>query len=878
MSTADRRSRLADVPAALIAAVDRDARRAAVAGAEAPDPTGIDFVEVVPMALTMEVLGRVRLPRWRTVLVHLLRGPVPDSWDARRVAILGGVRADAALNPVEVAWAVPAVAITGPADGPTPALPPGVSPADRTLVRAVVDAERRDRVLVVRTTTRGDLSGYVLRLLAPDGESLPPELDAPLAQDRFSFAIDCPTTLDCRRPAPPPSPDGPQPVLDYLARDYPALRDRLLDRMSSVVPGWQDTAGADIGVTLLELMAHLGDLYAYRQDAAAVEAYLTTARLRTSVRRHARLLGYPMGDGCAARTWLALTVTDPAELSAGSAVGDGGVVPAPPGTRRTPLEAVDAGATVFETTRDIALRPARNHIPLHPWGDRSHSLPVGATAAFLAVPAGADPALRAGDVLILAELPPGGATGPQHGNPGHRQAVRLARDPVVVPDPYAPGSSVLEIRWAVEDALLQPLVVSEPGPAGRPVPRAVALANVVLADAGATLPEETLDQVGPAAGWGPGRSAGGSAAYRPRLERPGVACVDAVDPLAGPAAGATSARSAVRPAPAAARAAVRLDDGRREWSVRGDLLASSRVDTHLVVEADDEQVAWLRFGDGTHGRRPPTGTVFRATYRVGPGAAGNVAAGTLTEPLLRADGGQAFTAEGTEVWNPLPATGGADPEPVAAVQHLAPQHFRRQRRAVTADDHRVVAEQVVGVQRAVARRRWTGSWHAVEVLIDPLQDRAGDAALPRSVLDHLERRRMAAGDVEVRRPLWVPVHVRLTGCVHAGHRASEVTAQIRARLSAGVLPDGSRGVFHPDHLTFGQPLRLSDLVAAAMEVAGISWIEVTDLRRLGGTDTENAANLAAGLLRVGPREVIRCESDPNLPEFGRVDLEIGGGP
>src|SRR5690606_17528582 len=161
----------------------------------------------------------------------------------------------------------------------------------------------------------------------------------------------------------------------------------------------------------------------------------------------------------------------------------------------------------------------------------------------------------------------------------------------------------------------------------------------------------------------------------------------------------------------------------------------------------------------------------RATYRVGPGAAGNVAAGTLTEPLLRADGGQAFTAEGTEVWNPLPATGGADPEPVAAVQHLVPQHFSRQRRAVTADDHRVVAEQVVGVQRAVARRRWTGSWHAVEVLIDPLQDRAGDAALPRSVLDHLERRRIAAGDVEVRRPLWVPVHVRLTGCVHAGHRA-----------------------------------------------------------------------------------------------------------
>ena len=873
MSTADRRSRIADVPAALIAAVDRDARRVSVAGAEAPDPTGIDFVEVVPMALNMEVLGRVRLPKWRTLLVHFLRGPVPDTWDGRRVAIVGGVRADPALNPVEVAWAVPAVAITGPDGGPVPSLPPGVSPADRTLVRAVIDAERRDRVLVVRTTTWGDLSGYVLRILAPDGESLPPELDPPLAQDRFTFAIDCPATLDCRRPEPPPPAGGPQPVLDYLARDYPALRERLLDRVSSLVPGWQDTTGADIGVTLLELMAHLGDLYAYRQDAAAVEAYLTTARLRTSVRRHARLLGYPMGDGCAARTWLAFTVTDPAELKADSAVGDGGVVPAPPGSR-TPLEAVDAGATVFETTRDIALRPARNQIPLHPWDDRSHSLPAGATAAYLAVPAGADPVLRAGDIVVLAELPPGGADEPQHGDPGHRQAVRLARDPVAVPDPYAPGTTVLEIRWSSEDALRQPLVVSEPGPTGRPVARAVALANVVLADAGATIRQETLDQVGPVAG----DSTGHSAAYRPRLDRPGVVFVDAVDPLSGPAAGAASARGAVLPAPGAARAAVLLDDGRRDWVVRGDLLASSGLDAHLVVEVDDEQVAWLRFGDGTHGRRPSTGTVFRAVYRVGSGAAGNVAAGTLTEPLLRPDGGSAFALEGTRVWNPLPATGGADPEPVAAVQHLAPQYFHRQRRAVTADDHRVVAEQVSGVQRAVARRRWTGSWHAVEVLVDPLQDRSGDASLTQAVRDHLEVRRMAASDVEVRRPLWVPVHVRLTGCVHAGYRASEVVAQIRARLSAGMLPDGSRGVFHPDNLTFGQPLRLSDVVAAAMEVAGISWIEVTDLRRLGGTDTENAANLAAGVLRVGPREVIRCESDPNLPEFGRVDLEIGGGP
>ncbi|WP_282004280.1 baseplate J/gp47 family protein [Propioniciclava sinopodophylli] len=870
MSLPDRRARVADVPAALLAAINRDDRRALVAGSTPPDPTGIDFVEVVPMALTMQVLGRVRPPRWRTLLVHLLRGPVPAAWDATRVEVVGGVRADPALNPVGVAWAVPALAITGPVGGPVPSLPPGVTPADRVLVQAVVDEDRRDRVLVVRTTTWGDLSGYVLRVLAVDRESLPDYLDPPLAQDRFSFAIECEAPLDCKRPAPDAPAAGPQPVLDYLARDWPALRRRLLDRFSSQVPAWTDQSSADIGVTLIELMAHLGDLYAYRQDAAAVEAYLTTARMRTSVRRHARLLGYPMGDGCSARTWLALTTAAAATLPRRSGVCDGGVVPAPPGQRRTPLEAVDAGATVFETTRALQLLPARNEIPLHTWGDRSHTLPACATAAFLAVPVGDDPQLRAGDVLVLAELPPGGAGPAANGDPGHRQAVRLSRDPVVVPDAYAPGTTVLEIRWAPEDALTAPLVVSEAGPDGRPVSRAVALANVVLADAGATVLDEPLAQV----------TDGGSydraprAPYRPRLDRTGVAFVDAVDPLAGPTAGASGAGAALATDPADARAAVTLDDGRRTWSVRRDLIASSGLDAHLVVEVDDAGVAWLRFGDGASGRRPALGTLFRASYRLGSGASGNVAPGTLTEPLLRPDGTAAFVA-GVEVWNPLSARGGHDPEPVRAVQQLAPQWFRRQERAVTTDDHRVVAEDVDGVQRAVARRRWTGSWHAVEVLVDTVASRVGDDEVPRAVLADLETHRMAATDVEVRRPLWVPVHVRLDGCVLPGHLAGRVAGQVRDLLSAGVLPDGRRGMFHPDNLSFGEPLRLSDIVGTAMTVPGIAWIEVTRLGRLGGTDS--ASNIAAGQLVVGPREVIRCDSDPNLPEFGRVEIVLGGG-
>ncbi|MCM0676059.1 hypothetical protein NCC78_15365, partial [Micromonospora phytophila] len=245
--------------------VDLDARRALVESGTGLD--GIDHVEVLA--------GR------RVLLVHLLRGPVPGDLDASRVRVLGGVRVDPGLNPVRVEWAHPVAAVVA-------APPPGVSPADRALISAAVPAARRDRVLAVRTSSPGDWSTYLLALRGPGGEGFPDGFDEPLSARPFSFAVDCPNELDCRPDDDcPPAPAG-TPLLDYLARDYDALRTRLLDRVATLVPGWTDRNPADPLVTLVELFAHVGDRLTYRQDAIAAEANLLTARRRPSVRRHAR--------------------------------------------------------------------------------------------------------------------------------------------------------------------------------------------------------------------------------------------------------------------------------------------------------------------------------------------------------------------------------------------------------------------------------------------------------------------------------------------------------------------------------------------------------------------------------------------------------------
>src|SRR5262249_6095618 len=100
------------------------------------------------------------------------------------------------------------------------------------------------------------------------------------------------------------------------------------------------------------------------------------------------------------------------------------------------------------------------------------------------------------------------------------------------------------------------------------------------------------------------------------------------------------------------------------WSPKADLLESGPADANFVVEVENDGHAHLRFGDGDLGRMPDAGTVFDATYRVGNGSAGNVGAETITCLVFRQTTGNAGAIVPR---NPLPATGGTDPEPVEEV-------------------------------------------------------------------------------------------------------------------------------------------------------------------------------------------------------------------
>ncbi len=106
--------------------------------------------------------------------------------------------------------------------------------------------------------------------------------------------------------------------------------------------------------------------------------------------------------------------------------------------------------------------------------------------------------------------------------------------------------------------------------------------------------------------------------------------------------------------------------------------------------------AQVQFGDGVEGSTPPTGqSNIQASYRVGIGAAGNVAAGAVTTLIDRPLGVSGVT-------NPAPATGGQDAQSIDDIRANAPLSVLTLGRAVSITDYQNFAASFAGIAKAYA--------------------------------------------------------------------------------------------------------------------------------------------------------------------------------
>jgi hypothetical protein len=342
---------------------------------------------------------------------------------------------------------------------------------------AVNGTDIHSKTLTVTVNKSGDSSVYTLSVLADPKQLL---LDQPLSFIDFTFnlpmnTIDCATEEICV-PGIQLTPD-----IDYLAKDFTSFRQLMLDRLSTLIPQWQERSTADIGVMMVEVLAYVADHLSYQQDVIATESYLSTARRRISARRHARLLDYLINEGCNARVWVQVQVKEDLVSNAASAgnppisllkntklltqiTGQDQVIIAP-GTAIY-SKAMSTQPTVFEPMGNTnGLFVAHNQISLYTWGERECCLPKGSTRATLC---GKLPDLKPGDVLIFKELVDPHTGAEEGAEPSHRHAVRLTKvlsgeDPLgtwpndqsgAQDDPLNLGKVIAEFQIVEEDRLL----------------------------------------------------------------------------------------------------------------------------------------------------------------------------------------------------------------------------------------------------------------------------------------------------------------------------------------------------------------------------------------------------------------------------------------
>ena len=822
---------------------------------------GIDFVEVVDRDYAKPGLEAFRQ---RTLLIRCLKR-VPAALNRTNVRVRGGVRV---IDP-RVEWA-------RRADKTAQLQAEGrIGPVERAHLETLTEP---DHVLVVRTAQAGDFSPYRIQLVAAPSEDHPPAtFDRCLSEAKVFFRVECPSEFDCAEPAAPPIPDGKLPEIDYLARDFASLRRLLLDRLGITMPAWRESSLADVGHTLVDAFAYVGDYLSYRQDAVATEAYLGTARTRVSIRRHARLLDYHVHEGCNARAWVALEVDE-------GGGGDGLTLPA--GTRfltrfregdaalgtSAVEEAERDGVQVFESMHAIMLHATKEPVTFHGWGADRPVIPKGAMSAALENRNGALDALVAGDVLVFEQArdPETGVTA--DADVAIRHAVRLT-EVSLEPDELT-GDALALVRWSDGDALPFPMPAHRV--AGEPV--TVVHRNVVLVDHGRTVrpgsPHADRYALPPVPE--------GGAPYRPMLGDVSITHCDSYP----------TARAHRQPSdfPASlalfqdARVALPViglvDNRARPWKRTRDLLAADRFAQEFVVEVEarddrpEQREARLRFGDSSAGRAPPSGTRFESTLRVGNGGVGNVGAGSIAHVISGASGI-------SSVRNPLAASGGRDPELAEDVRRYAPHAFRVRERAVTESDYAEVAERHPEVQKAVATRRWTGSWATMFVTVDRRGGKELTASFEDRLRAHMERYRLAGHDIEIDGPQFVALEIAMTICVEADHLGSDVKAALLEAFSSHQRADGSQGFFHPDRFTFGQPVFLSDVIAHAMSVPGVAWIDLDEatperrnrFRRYG---EESRGEHDEGRMDMGRLEIARLRNDPSAPENGVIRFDVVG--
>lgn len=228
--------------------------------------------------------------------------------------------------------------------------------------------------------------------------------------------------------------------------------------------------------------------------------------------------------------------------------------------------------------------------------------------------------------------------------------------------------------------------------------------------------------------------------------------------------------------------------------------------------------ASVTFGDGLHGSRLPTGAEnVSATYRVGVGASGNVAAESLTVFRKRPAGLRSAT-------NPAPAVGGLNPESHESLRISIPESLDPLDRIVSLPDYASFASAFPGIAQVVVTPLLAGSDPVIHITAAAAGGVPIDQAPPLADVLHnaIAGRRAGREQIVVAgySAIWFCLTLRLSAC--DGFDAGEVAANVRAALARR---------YSPQCQAIGQNVIASEIVALVQPLEGVRGVRVEALHR-----------------------------------------------
>jgi hypothetical protein len=253
-------------------------------------------------------------------------------------------------------------------------------------------------------------------------------------------------------------------------------------------------------------------------------------------------------------------------------------------------------------------------------------------------------------------------------------------------------------------------------------------------------------------------------------------------------------------------------------------------------------VSYVLFGDNISGRVPTNSSVIYATYRVGGGTSGNVAANTIKTILTNNQVG--LTVLNTVYGNPEDngsATGGTDAETTDSIRINAPLSLRTINRAVSLSDYAALVK-AAGVAKASAV---ADVYTSVTVFFVPYGDPGVlvDNITPSTIFNNTVPKiktyltdKIPANTTVTYQPAFY-VNSDLTAQITILPKYKNINVQIEARRAIALL-------FALENVAFQDTIYLHDVISAITSVNGVASVKITKLVRNDQDQTFTVNNKA----------------------------------